>query len=59
MIAPKVSAILQKRWILPIDGVALGRVCAQPAKKALFQSAINPKHGKKGKKTVLSRNFSS
>ncbi len=30
MIAPKVSAILQKRWILPIDGVALGRVCAQP-----------------------------
>ena len=33
----KVTAILMKGWILPIGGVASGRVCAQPAKQACFQ----------------------
>ena len=27
-------AILLKMWILPIGGIASGRVCAQPAKHA-------------------------
>ena len=27
----KVTAILLNGWILPVGGVALGRVCAQPA----------------------------
>ena len=29
----KVMAILLNGWILPVGGVALGRVCAQPAKQ--------------------------
>ena len=32
----KVMAILLTGWILPVGGVALGRVCAQPAKQIYF-----------------------
>ena len=32
----KVTAILLNGWILPVVGVANGRVCAQPAKQACF-----------------------
>ena len=35
----KVTAILLNGWILPVGGVALGRVSAQPAKQACFSSA--------------------
>ena len=50
MIAPKVTAILLKRWISPIGGVALGRVSAHPAKQAGFESATNPKRKKRKNK---------
>ena len=33
----KVTAILLNGWILPVGGVASGRVCAQPAKQACYQ----------------------
>ena len=33
----KVTAILLNLWILPVGGVASGRVCAQPAKQACFK----------------------
>ena len=32
----KVTAILLNGWILPVGGVASGRVCVQPAKQACF-----------------------
>ena len=34
MIPSKVTAVLLNWWILPIGGVALGRVYTQPAKQA-------------------------
>ena len=36
IIGSLVKVILLKGWILLIDGVALERVCAQPAKQACF-----------------------
>ena len=36
IIGSKVTAILLSGWILPIGGVALARVSAQPAKQASF-----------------------
>ena len=33
----KVTAILLNGWILPVGGVASGRVCAQPAKQACLR----------------------
>ena len=47
IIGLKVTAVLLKRLILPIGGVALGRVCAQPVIQAgLFKttyiSNVNP-----------------
>ena len=35
----KVTAILLNGWVLPVGAVALGRVCAQPAKQACFHIA--------------------
>ena len=32
----KSTAILLNVWILPVGGVALGRVCTQPAKQSCF-----------------------
>ena len=39
----KVTAIWLNGWILHIGGVALGRVCAQPAKQACFLFNIRHK----------------
>ena len=40
-------AILLNGWILPVGGVASGRVCAQPAKQAcLDEYTLMPKHVK-------------
>ena len=36
MISSKVTTILLDGWIFPVGGVALGRICAQPAEQACF-----------------------
>ena len=38
----KVTAILLNRWILSIGGVALERVCVQPAKQACLMNNTAP-----------------
>ena len=37
IIGSKVTVILLVWWILPIGGIASGRVCAQPAKQVYFR----------------------
>ena len=37
----KVTAILLNGWILPVGGVASGKVCAQPAKQACFYNNLH------------------
>ena len=38
----KVLAVLLNWWILPVGGVASGRVCAQPAQQACFTITAMP-----------------
>ena len=50
--------ILQKAWILPIGGVALGRVCACSLRSKLVVSVLKFQHVKRHLKTLNVRDFS-